>query len=293
MNEVQRIRATYNFEPVDRLCRREFGIWETAIERWISEGMDPDAKRRELFGYDPDPRTRIWQLGWTEPELCPAIKPKVLEARDDYEVVLDAAGRQVKYFKGKRHGFMPTYLKHAVTGDEDWNRDVLPLLQVDTPQRWKGFDANIAKIKAAAEQGKFVEQMVIGGYMFLRSLIGPEEVCYMFVDNPKLVHEMMANWLELADTVTSRVQQHVQLDGLFLAEDVAYNHGLLVSPDMVKEFLFPYYQQLIANIRSRQEGKRLFIEVDTDGNLDEALDLYIEGIGLDYCIPFESQPVTT
>ena len=62
----------------------------------------------------------------------------------------------------------------------------------------------------------------------------------MFIDNPGLVHKMMQKWLEMADAVTTRVQQHIEIDELFLAEDISYNHGLLVSPGIIREFLFPY-----------------------------------------------------
>jgi len=106
------------------------------------------------------------------------------------------------------------------------------------------------------------------------------------MDNPALIHKMMQQWLELADAVTTRVQQHVEIDELFLAEDISYNHGLLISPDMIREFLFPYYSQLIANIRSRQKNKRLFIQIDTDGFLGDTIDLYLE-IGMDVMSPFE------
>ena len=89
---------------------------------------------------------------------------------------------------------------------------------------------------------------------------------------------MMQRWFELADAVTSRIQQHTKYDELFFAEDICYNHGLLISPDMVHEFLFPYYQQLIKNMRTRQKNKRLFIQVDTDGFVEEAIDLYLRPI---------------
>jgi len=73
---------------------------------------------------------------------------------------------------------------------------------------------------------------------------------------------------------------------IFFAEDICYNHGLLIGPEMVREFLFPYYRQLLRNVRSRQHGKRLHFQVDTDGNYAEAIDLYRE-IGMDVMSPFE------
>jgi uroporphyrinogen decarboxylase len=56
----------------------------------------------------------------------------------------------------------------------------------------------------------------------------------------------------------------------------------------MREFLFPYYQQLITNIRSRQvdPDRHLFIQIDTDGNVNDVIDVYRE-IGMDVMSPFE------
>jgi hypothetical protein len=298
MDAIARFRATMERRPVDRLHRAEFYIWDEALDRWEKEGMPPVARSgraprpgqvtmAEHFGFDPGARVGIPMLGWCEPPFVPAMKEEVLEERGEHQIVRDAAGRTVEVYKGRRHGFMPTYLRHAVTCERDWEESVRPLLSPDSPERWQDFDRRLAELRGEDRRGKYVHQPCIGGYMYLRALIGPQEVCYMLVDDPRLIHKMMTAWLELADAVTARIQREVQIDELFLAEDICYNHGLLISPDMVREFLFPYYQQLLANIRSRQkEGKTVHFQVDTDGNVAEALDLYM-GIGLDVMCPFE------
>ena len=57
---------------------------------------------------------------------------------------------------------------------------------------------------------------------------------------------------------------------------------------MIHEFLFPYYQQLISNAKSRQldKNRTLHIQIDTDGNAIHVIDFYKE-IGMDYMSPFE------
>ena len=100
-----------------------------------------------------------------------------------------------------------------------------------------------------------IVQNLIGGYMYLRSIIGPEQLLYQFYDDPELIHECMRTWYELAEAVITRHQQYVTLDELFFAEDICYKQGPLISPDMIREFLFPYYQRLIGNIESRQLDK--------------------------------------
>ena len=216
----------------------------------------------------------------------PAMQEVVLEETREYQIVRDNAGRHVKVFRGRRHGFMPTYLKHAVTCDADWDADVLPLLSPETPQRWERLEETLARLSADDAEGKLIALDAIGGYMYLRALVGPEEVCYLLIDNPALVHRMMQAWLELSDAVAERIQQAVDIDEVFLAEDICYNHGLLISPAMVREFLFPYYRQLLESIRARQRRKKLYFHVDTDGNCEEMIDLYRQ-IGMDVLCPLE------
>jgi len=248
--------------------------------------MPADANVAELFGFDVPVEEAVGMLGWCEPPFAPPIASKVIETGEDYEIVRDKAGRTVRCFKGRRHGFMPTYLKHAVADERDWDQDIEPLLSPLAPQRWEDFEQTVARLKTADAQGKLVVLDSVGGYMYLRALVGPEEICLMLMDNPALVHKMMQTWLELADEVARRVQEHVEIDMLFLAEDICYNHGLLISPDMIREFLLPYYEQLLDGIRRRQKHKRLIFQIDTDGNCEQALDLYAS-IGVDAMLPFE------
>ena len=58
---------------------------------------------------------------------------------------------------------------------------------------------------------------------------------------------------------------------------------------MIKEFLFPYYQQLIANAKKRQidKDRKLYIQIDTDGDCRPIIDLYRKGVGMDMLDPFE------
>jgi uroporphyrinogen decarboxylase len=184
---------------------------------------------------------------------------------------------------------MPEYIDHPVKDWKTWEENVKWRLAPDAPGRFAYLDDLRPQAVAAAAQGHMLSQHVIGGYMYLRSLFGPEGVLYAFYDHPELVHECMATWLELAEAVITRHQEFVTLDELFLAEDICYNHGPLCSPDMFREFLAPYYRRLVQNLKARQidRERRLFIHVDTDGFCDPMIPLYRETIGLDVMSPFE------
>jgi uroporphyrinogen decarboxylase len=147
----------------------------------------------------------------------------------------------------------------------------------------------MAKARAAAAEGRMISQRVIGAYMYLRSLIGPEQVLYFFHDHPDLIHDCMKAWARLADAVIARHQEHVTIDEFFLGEDICYNHGPLISPAMMKEFIFPYYRKVLAPLKAQQRDKQrhLFVHVDTDGFAEPVIPLYQEAIGLDVMSPFE------
>ena len=90
--------------------------------------------------------------------------------------------------------------------------------------------------------------------MYLRSLIGGEEILYMIYDEPALIHTCMKKWLELSDYITAKYQDHVRIDELLFDEDICYNHGSLISPAQIRSFLFPYYKELIQGVRKETTG---------------------------------------
>ena len=108
MTPAERLRATYRFEPVDHLYRREFYIWEEAIEKWREEGLPDDYQERNLFNFDgPALVDTGLNLGWCEPPFVPDYEEKVIESEGETEIIQDKAGRWLKVFTGRRHGFMP------------------------------------------------------------------------------------------------------------------------------------------------------------------------------------------
>jgi len=283
---ARNLRDTYARTPGLRLVRREFGYY--CLDRWYEQGLDRTVDFAEFFDYDPPGRTGLGGLGWCEAPFSPGFEEVVIEDRGDHEVVQDFAGRHVLYFKGRRDGFMPEYLHHPVSDLRSWHENVRWRLDPASPERYADMAAWLPRVQEQAARGMMISQHVIGGFMYLRSLIGPADLLYAFLDQPELIHSCMEAWFELADAVIARHQERLTLDELYIAEDICYNHGLLISPSMMRAFLFPYYQQLIANIRSRQldRSRHLYIHIDTDGDPRPAIPVYLE-IGMDAMSPFE------
>ena len=284
---VRKLRDTYAITPGAPIYRSEFGYY--CLERWYEQGLDREADLSAVFDYDAGATFDLAGLGWCEAAFEPYFETKVLEDRGAHELVQDWAGRGVLVFKNAPPSFMPEYVDHPVKDMATWRDNCKWRMDPMSPGRWKDFDETAARARLSAGEGNIVRQMLVGGYMYLRSLIGPVDLMYAWYDMPDVVHDCMQTWLKLADAVSARHQQHVTFDEVFLAEDICYNHGLLCSPETMREFLLPYYEQLIANIKARQidKARHMYVQVDTDGHAPSVIDIYRESIGMDVMSPFE------
>ena len=284
---VQKFWDFINRKPGAPFFQQEFGYY--CMEKWQREdGLPTDVDLGALFGFDEPALAMINGLGGCEAALEPEFEVKVLEDRGDYELVCDRTGRSVLYFKGRRDGFMPEYVDHPVEDQKSFEEKILWRMDPASPSRQAAMDEYLPKAQKMARRGYVVEQYIVGGYMYLRSLIGPERLLYTFYDDPELVHACMKAWLNLADNIMARHQKAVSVDLILLDEDICYNCGSLISPDMIREFLMPYYQQLLMNARERRLDKKrpLNIHVGSDGFFDPVIPLYIE-CGMSYLSPFE------
>lgn len=284
---TRKYRDTYARVPGCGFVQKDFGLW-MCLESWKQDGLPDDVDVDTFFYYEKGGRHALGGLGWCEAAFCPDFPVVVLEDRGDTEVVQDRAGRQVLYFKGRRQAFMPEYLSHPVRDWQSWEA-VRPRLDFSAPGRLERLQQLRDDAVAATAGGEFLSQQIIGGYMYLRSLMGPEEVLYMFYDQPDLIHACMQSWLELADRVTAWYQQVLVYDEVFLGEDICFNHGPLIAPEMIRVFLLPYYQQLLANIRGRQRDRSrpLYIQLDSDGDCRGILELYQREAGFTVFSPLE------
>jgi len=294
---IQKMRDFYAMKPGAPIYMREFAFY--CLDKWAAQGhvrrTEEFANRDEhlayldeFFGFDTGGSVGFWNLGWSEAAFFPSFEEKVLSGDDEYELVQDFAGRHVKCFKGRRSGFMPEFVDHPVKDMRSWEELIKWRMNPETPERMAQFAELAPGVVAAAAEGNIIKQVSVGGYMYLRSLIGPVDLLYKFYDEPELIHACMEGWFELTDRMVAEAQKVVTLDEIFLTEDICYNHGPLISLDMIREFLFPYYQQLLTNIKSRQmnKGRTLHFQVDSDGHCDPIIPLYGE-IGMDFMNPFE------
>jgi len=278
MNALERFRACMAYEPVDRAPYREFGAWPETIERWTQEGYDP--------GNPPDFGTDHWdqQSGWFFPH--PPFERQVIQEDDETVLHINDEGILMRERKDQPLSSMPQFVRFPVETREDfrqfWHERMQPDLGARLGPDWKG--------KLSAYRQRDFPLIVIAGrwggfFGPLRNLLGVENLCMMFYDDPAFVEEMMDADADLMIRVMDQVLDHTDVDGFGFWEDMAYKTGPLLGPALARKFMLPRYRRVVDHLRGR--GVEWFA-LDSDGDISELIPVWIDA-GINILYPFEVQ----
>lgn len=94
---------------------------------------------------------------------------------------------------------------------------------------------------------------------------------------------MLDTMQKTAIQVLDRVSKAVQIDLLFVHEDMAGKSGPLAGPRQIREFIAPYYRAVWDLLQSR--GAQLF-DQDSDGDMTTVIDAFLDA-GLNCMHPLE------
>ena len=279
MTQRERFLACMSFRPVDRVPLMEMGVWDETLERWHHEGLPKWVTTirhlEDRLGLD-----RSFNLDWLPIDcgIFPGFEPQVLEDNAEDQVVRDEHG--VTYRERKRHRTIPQYLRFPVETEADYER-LLPRLDPADPARYAAdFDEDL---RCRRGRGELVGLSFRSFFGFPRGLMGLENLCLAFHDQPGLVRRIIGDRVRFAKRLLERVLATGELDFVQVWEDMACKTGSLVSPAMVREFILPAWAELAAHLRAA--GVPL-VMVDCDGRVEELLPLFLEA-GMDGTHPCE------
>ena len=127
------------------------------------------------------------------------------------------------------------------------------------------------------------------GGIFERSwgLLGMERFLMDLVINPDVPHAIMTHMTDLyIDNVTRLLEAgEGRVDMVYTWDDVAHQHGLLLSPKMWREHIMPHHQRLNAAIR-RFDVKLMY---HSCGAIFPLIPALIEDLGIDVLNPLQPQ----
>jgi uroporphyrinogen-III decarboxylase len=168
---------------------------------------------------------------------------------------------------------MDQYLTFPVTDRASWE-DVKRRYNSHSPARYPQWWDDTRRCLAARDYPlALTHNGCFGLYSFLRRLMGTELACTIFYDDPMLAEEMLDYLTDYLIEVTHRALHDVEIDYFNYFEDLSYNAGPLVGPNIFRKFLMPRYRRI--NDHLRAHGVQ-HIWLDSDGNTEVLIPLIIE-----------------
>ncbi len=249
MNCRQRFHGVLKRRPIDRLPVLEWAPWwPETLEPWYDEGLPreltTDGEISAWLGLDD------WRLTWVRALGPDAPAP----ASHGAPIVRDRA----EYDRRLAEHLWPE-----------------PEENLDQLRRWAGEHA----------RGDCVVWIMLEGFFwFPRRLLGIENHLYAFYDQPELMHEINRRLAEFHLRCLDRVAEILRPDFINFAEDMAYNHGPMLSRELFDEFLAPYYRRVVPRVHDLGA----IVMIDSDGLMDPMIP-WIREVGIDGVEPLERQ----
>ena len=243
-------------------------------KEWKEQGATLDEINMTAFDFDYVP---VVGCGGNTGAIH-AFEPQIIEETDDHVISKDYLGRTVKLPKG--FATIPLPMDYPVKDMESWLK--IKHMFEFSEERINWEQVELAK-KRQQEEGVLVLANILGGWDILRELMGEENACIAFYDDPELVEDIMTTITNMSFEVLDRISDKLQIDNLSVHEDMAGKSGPLIGPNLVREYIVPYYRKVWDMLSSK--GTKLF-SLDSDGNIEVIIDALLEG-GVNIIYPVE------
>jgi hypothetical protein len=300
----QRFLDTLEFKSVDRpWVRWGAFLWDETIDRWKEEGWD-GTPLDDYFGLDRLVRVDPWY------GPVPEFQREVLGEDSETVTYVNHEGIVMREFKRHHDRSMPQFVKFPVETEAEFERFAAERLALNAGQRlsaeWKRTVAS-GRVQAMVGRGELRDEEVVaaqqkpaaeeewprkcwadrwGGFFgSLRNMMGVENLCLAFYDQPRLIERMMEERADAIIAITGEVLKHTRFDVFWFWEDMAYKNGPLVGPQLFRKFALRHYRRVCDWLR-RQGIEH--IGLDSDGNITSLIPLWLEA-GIDHLWPFEVQ----
>lgn len=155
---------------------------------------------------------------------------------------------------------------------------------------WKDYEAypwpdpetiDFSPIRLAAEAlppGMMVISGVGGIFTRVWRIMGYENFCFGLVDKPDLVAALFQRVGETQLAVFQRIVEMEKIGAMWYGDDLAYTEGLLVSPLILRQHVFPYLKEMGRICRGRDLPFILHSDGDLWPIMDDLLDIGFNAI---------------
>jgi uroporphyrinogen decarboxylase len=277
MTARERYIACLTFGDFDRPFLTEWGPWGATLERWKAEGMEGDSAP---------------EYSWCDPQIgmpvnfgpLPVHDRRVVSEDERTVTYVDERGITRREKKVGAETSMPDFVEYPLKTRRDWEEDLAPRYDPDTPGRfpdnWAEWAASMKSREAPLIVSAYPHLGVFGP---IRDLMGVEAICPMLYDDPGLMRDIAAQWGNFHYRILERIVADVVPDAVCYWEDMAFHTAPLISPRMFSDFFGVHYRRI--NDMLREAGVPV-IGVDSDGCVWQLLDPFLD-CGIFYVWPME------
>ena len=293
MNHRQRVKAILHYEKYDRMPVVAFGYWRETLEKWAQEGhisqqLAEDYARfgdnsaadhavMDMLGFDFNWNSCVGGQNW----MKPAFESKVIRVEENgAQIVQNSDGLLTRVMPGVVS--IPSEIGTMLTGREAWNELYKAKFQYSDDR--VNMEA-MAKIKAQDAARDIPLGLHCGSlYGNIRNMLGVEELSYLAVDDEDLYAEIIDTVGTLALKVVEKMlSTGIEFDYAHFWEDICFNTGPLVHPEVFREMVGPHYKKITQAVNSHGID---IVSVDCDGKIDLLVPVWLEN-GVNTMFPIE------
>ncbi len=279
MTARERFLETLLFGHPDRIPYSFASPREATMNAWYKQGLPREvtlANFGRFVGMDAGEGLPV-NLG-----PLPAFEPVVIEETARHKIWIDELGaKRIDHKVLPTPGFVTrSWLEFPVKNRQDW-AEMRKRYSPDTPGRYaEDWRERLPRWK----NRDFVLALTVPSLFWrVRDWVGFEGLCRLLYDDSFLVHDMMEHVADFTIAAMEEMLSEVQIDFVYFNEDMAYKTASMISPAMVKEFMWPRYRKLVRFFR--EKGVSILM-MDSDGYIGELIPLWLEA-GINVITPVE------
>jgi hypothetical protein len=302
MTNRERALSVLRYQPVDRMPLVYFGFWHETLQKWAAEGHirvelakgwgdgnAADFEIAKLLGFDFN-----WQSCFSMATfLKPYFESVVMETLPDgTQHIRNGLGVTVTSKAGA--GSIPAETDHLLKDRASWEEHYKPRLQWD-PSRVEEARVRIGQQLIPFGQGGMEAlrdtprdwplSLHCGSLMgTIRNIVGMENLCYLEVDDPDLLFEIIDT---VADLCYRCAEHALKRGGVFdfghFWEDICFKNGPLVRPQLFAEKVGPHYRRITELLN--RHGLDI-VSLDCDGQIDALIPTWLDN-GVNTMFPIE------
>jgi len=302
LNSREKFHAVMSNDDIHLNMKTEFGFWASTIKKWFDCGLEkikntipedtPGGKivraSADIEGSDEltDVNTIKYfnldsYLAKFPFDLSPMLEKKVLQENEHYRIYTDNYGLTIKIIKTSAS--TPLVIDYPIKTRKDFNK-YIEKYDYDFKKR---LPVNWQKIKEDLKNRDFPIRLGGGpfGFSFMpRFLMGDVTYMLSMYDDPGLINDFNDFYLDFVIKYWDIILKDIEIDCIFILEDIAYRSGSFISKEMFERFMSPYYIKFIDYLKQYNINN---IFVDCDGLIDELIPLWLK-VGVNGIFPIEA-----